>query len=250
MESTEESENNAGHYESPWSETSTPVEPEEKKPTPKKGLRINAKKLFLTYPQCNLTKEELLAKLKAITTITQYVIAEEKHENGDPHLHAVIECARKVNLEGNHRMFDIKGAEKSFHPNIQAVRKWTDATQYVKKDGNFIESYTFDDTNPINYRKRKADYEEYKNDMEKKTMGEVKWPVRVCYTERGTSTPPKVIPPYPPRGVCVFRRELMCVPAYRCSSGKGRRWGKRDTSGYAESRTVGKQHGSKTPSRD
>ena len=60
--------------------------------------RIQAKGWFLTYPQCAMTKEDLLEGLKGClpVKIQEYVVAEEKHENGDPHLHAFVKYEKKV----------------------------------------------------------------------------------------------------------------------------------------------------------
>jgi len=83
---------------------STPIENAKKD-----SIRIQAKGWFLTYPQCSLTKEHLLQELKKTGTITEYIVASEKHESGEPHLHAFIKYSKKVSLtptkwdvEGHH----------------------------------------------------------------------------------------------------------------------------------------------------
>jgi hypothetical protein len=46
-----------------------------------------------------LTKEELLAQLRtciARVNIVEWVVAEEKHEDGSPHLHAFIKYEKKI----------------------------------------------------------------------------------------------------------------------------------------------------------
>jgi len=62
------------------------------------------------------------------------IICEEKHEDGEPHLHAMICFAKKVDIR-DARYFDIEGC----HPKIEAVKHVAKTRNYVKKDGNFIE---------------------------------------------------------------------------------------------------------------
>ena len=47
---------------------------------------------FCTWPHCPLSKEDALAVLKTakLPEIVEYVIAEELHADGQPHLHAFI----------------------------------------------------------------------------------------------------------------------------------------------------------------
>lgn len=81
-------------------------------------FRLNAQSLFMTYAQCDLAPEDLLshlqgAILKRAWKIVQYVIAREKHEDGNNHLHAFIKLDKKVNI-GDPKIFDILG----HHPNM------------------------------------------------------------------------------------------------------------------------------------
>lgn len=69
--------------------------------------------------------------------ILQYVIAREKHEDGNYHLHAFIKLDKKVNI-GDPTIFDVEG----FHPNIQGARSNADVIKYVTKDGDWISNLT------------------------------------------------------------------------------------------------------------
>jgi len=62
------------------------------------------------------------------------IICEEKHESGDPHLHAMICFSKKVDIR-DPRYFDVE----MFHPKIEPVQHVEKAKNYIKKDGNFIE---------------------------------------------------------------------------------------------------------------
>lgn len=108
-------------------------------------FRVNAKSLFITYPQCPVGPDEMFVHLKAVVTdkrwnIVDYVVAQEAHKDGHSHLHAWILFATKVNLKDN-RAFDYLG----HHPNIQGVRCNSDVLKYVTKDGNFISNKTYEE---------------------------------------------------------------------------------------------------------
>lgn len=103
---------------------------------PKEKFNFNASRVFLTYPQCPLSKETLLEFIKTIKEPTTYVIGQESHKDGTPHLHAFFSFDSKIHTTST-RFFDHQG----YHPNIKKVpsaeaRK--NFIKYVKKDGNFI----------------------------------------------------------------------------------------------------------------
>lgn len=58
----------------------------EKLTPPKKRakFRISGKNLFLTYPKCDLPKEEALAQLTRKVPVQEYIVAQEKHQVSDP----------------------------------------------------------------------------------------------------------------------------------------------------------------------
>lgn len=97
-------------------------------------FRFNAKTAFLTYPQCDAPKEELLEHLKTLPVPPVYVIvSRELHEDGQPHLHAVVCWNTKVNRDGSMFTFG------AFNGNIQPARSVIKCIDYVKKDGDYIE---------------------------------------------------------------------------------------------------------------
>lgn len=100
------------------------------------SFRFNASKVFLTYPQCNLSVQQLLEGLASIKEIKYYAIAQERHEDGNPHLHALCQFSSKINTV-NQAYFDIQG----FHPNIQRPRNIKDVLTYIKKDGEYISTW-------------------------------------------------------------------------------------------------------------
>lgn len=103
-------------------------------------FRFQATKVFLTYPQCTLSKETLYNALNEKTQVKHGFICIEQHEDGNTHLHAAIEFNTKINTRSQ-AYFDVNG----FHPNIQAVRNWNASVNYVKKEGDW-EEYGDEDT--------------------------------------------------------------------------------------------------------
>jgi len=107
-------------------------------------FRVNAQALMLTYAQCAIPKEEMLVLLNHIMEkkkwiLNEYVIAEEKHADGSPHLHCYLKLATKPNIK-DPRVFDVQWDGKPFHPSIEGVRSPAAVTRYCKKDGDFIAS--------------------------------------------------------------------------------------------------------------
>nr|BAA74440.1 replication-associated protein [Tomato yellow leaf curl virus - Mild[Shizuokua]]BAD01602.1 replication-associated protein [Tomato yellow leaf curl virus - Il] len=110
---------------------------------PPKRFQINCKNYFLTYPKCSLTKEEALSQLKNLETPTnkKYIkVCRELHENGEPHLHVLIQFEGKFKCQ-NQRFFDLVSPSRAahFHPNIQGAKSSSDVKSYVDKDGNTVD---------------------------------------------------------------------------------------------------------------
>nr|CDI30251.2 replication associated protein [Okra enation leaf curl virus]CDN67505.1 replication associated Protein [Okra enation leaf curl virus]CDN67511.1 replication associated Protein [Okra enation leaf curl virus]CDN67516.1 replication associated Protein [Okra enation leaf curl virus]CDN67521.1 replication associated Protein [Okra enation leaf curl virus] len=110
---------------------------------PPKHFLINSKNYFLTYPKCSLTKEEALSQIKNFQTPTskKYIkICRELHENGEPHLHVLIQFEGKYKCQ-NQRFFDLVSPSRSahFHPNIQGAKSSSDVKSYIDKDGDTLE---------------------------------------------------------------------------------------------------------------
>lgn len=93
---------------------------------------------FLTYPQCNETKEDLLQYLQT-KVIEESVVCEEKHEDGSPHLHAFVKLKDAIKLKDAPTYFDFN----NYHGNYQPAKSWSAVKDYVKKDDNYI-TYNLD----------------------------------------------------------------------------------------------------------
>ncbi|XP_075091922.1 uncharacterized protein LOC142172058 [Nicotiana tabacum] len=114
---------------------------------PSKKFRIQAKNYFMTYPHRSLTKDEALTQLQNISTPVNKVfirVSRELHEDGEPHLHVLIQFEGKY-VCTNNRTFDLTSPTRSshFHPNIQGAKSSSDVKTYVEKDGDFIDFGVF-----------------------------------------------------------------------------------------------------------
>lgn len=89
---------------------------------------------FLTYPKCDISKEQALVILQTngLPKILEYVIAEESHSDGTPHLHAFVKLEKKIRF--SQAKFDLL----SHHGNYQPAKSWKAVQNYCKKDGNYI----------------------------------------------------------------------------------------------------------------
>ncbi|AST47748.1 replication protein [Macroptilium golden yellow mosaic virus] len=110
---------------------------------PPKRFRVSAKNYFLTYPRCSLAKEEVLVQIRDIQTSTNkkfIKIARELHEDGQPHIHVLIQFEGKF-ICTNQRLFDLVSPSRSahFHPNVQGAKSSSDVKSYIDKDGDTLE---------------------------------------------------------------------------------------------------------------
>lgn len=100
-------------------------------PPAKKKFRLKAKKLFLTYPRCDFTKQKIHDELQKKVGIQDYYIVQEEHKDGGQHIHAFLELIDKPDIR-NCRFFDIDG----HHPNIMKASR-NIIHNYMKKFDHF-----------------------------------------------------------------------------------------------------------------
>lgn len=101
-----------------------------------KRFRLNSSKIFLTYPQCSVSKEELWAHLNEYFdkfNVSNIIVACEKHEDGSDHLHAYVDLGKKWDCK-NCNALDYKG----YHCNMQSARSPAQVMKYVMKDGDVV----------------------------------------------------------------------------------------------------------------
>lgn len=115
------------------------------------NFNINAKQIFLTYPQCPLTRQEIqqFIKQKFGNDYESSVICQEEHEpteddnNTGLHLHAYVLLKKKKHIR-NCRFFDIIKEDTTYHPNVQSVKSKPAVIKYICKSDVEILSDNFD----------------------------------------------------------------------------------------------------------
>ena len=112
--------------------------------------RIRSKGWFCTWPRCPMSKEVALELLSARFRLVKYVIAEELHADGQPHLHAFLQLASRTEFKP--AMFDLE----EYHGNYQTAKSWRCVEAYCKKDGNYI---TNEDIDSARHKKAKRNME-------------------------------------------------------------------------------------------
>lgn len=95
-------------------------------------FKFDAQSVFLTYPQSDIDKDDIINHLRSIADVLWCRVARERHADGNPHMHVVARFTRRVQSR-NQNIFNVAGR----HPNIQPVRSISKALAYVAKDGQF-----------------------------------------------------------------------------------------------------------------
>lgn len=124
--------------------------------------RLTGKHLFLTYPKCTLEPEDALAALQLIAiehnhTFVKYLVAQELHKDGTPHLHVYLLLGDRVDTR-DPRYWDIEG----FHGDYQACRSPNRVKTYCSKDSNFLSNFMDKSDLKVNRKKVCKDLQEGK----------------------------------------------------------------------------------------
>ena len=112
------------------------------------GTRV--KGWFVTWPKCGWPKEEVLEHLRSkfkTQGIKEYLICEEQHKNGDPHLHAFIKLGKQKRWCKD--MFDLppmacEERDRPYHANVQTAKSPYHVCNYVQKGGKYISNFDID----------------------------------------------------------------------------------------------------------
>lgn len=137
---------NEGHPPPPDNE-GHPASPDNALPPgiDRSNFRLNSSTLFLTYPQCPLEKETAVENLLAFcqsknVTPTKYVVAQEQHKDGTPHLHIAIWLSGKLNLKSPRSLDAITGK----HGHYRGIKYPTRCLKYCLKEDKSPLVFGFD----------------------------------------------------------------------------------------------------------
>lgn len=128
----------------------------------KKKFRVHAKTFFLTYADCDLSKEQVLEQLEARHgKLKKYAIGQEFHQMGNKHIHALVTFIRKVDSEDKNVFTLVNGTKhqkcKIVHANKKFKGWWEDKYYYTTKDMNYIDGGVDLYTTPKNFMNRRKD---------------------------------------------------------------------------------------------
>lgn len=116
-----------------------------------KKFRLQSKNFFLTYPRCDVSKDDALTQLKHLLPDMKYcAIAKELHQDGTPHLHILLTLPKKKEIK-NQTFFDLG----TYHGNYQSARDNEDVRAYIfKSDTNPLEFGVWESNNQSEVQKR------------------------------------------------------------------------------------------------
>lgn len=106
---------------------------------------LQAKKLFLTYPQCDMSKEICLANVKQYLNDDKSIIivGHEKHEDGGDHLHVYIESTKKLRITKSTELDVLAGKHGNYKTVGVAIDDKIRVIKYVTKDNDYV-TYNID----------------------------------------------------------------------------------------------------------
>lgn len=103
--------------------------------------QINSAQLFLTYPQCPLTKERVFELLSNKFKIVDYIVAHELHTNGDDHIHVYLKLEGPLRSD-NPGFADLEGG---YHGNYQGCRSSKNVIKYCTKEEDYLSNLNISD---------------------------------------------------------------------------------------------------------
>jgi len=92
-------------------------------------FRLQARAVFLTYAQCPLDRVVVADNLRVKSAVEWMVVARERHEDGEWHLHAAVRYKMAIRTR-DERYFDVDG----YHPKIEKLKSVTGAVRYLTKE--------------------------------------------------------------------------------------------------------------------
>lgn len=108
-------------------------------------FHLNTKQLFLTYPQCPETKDELLFFFQQLfsANLDKYIIAHEHHANGDHHLHAYVKLRNAYQTRSPNCLdfYPRPPATTFYHGNYQGCRSTKRVMDYCTKEEDYIANF-------------------------------------------------------------------------------------------------------------
>lgn len=108
----------------------------------KMTFRISSKNFALTWPQCPIDKDLAKAHLLTLGTPTYVLVCHELHEDGSPHLHALVQYSKRKDVKSP-TYFDLSHDGTVYHGDYKLAKDdgWK---TYVEKDGDTTEEGAYE----------------------------------------------------------------------------------------------------------
>lgn len=97
-------------------------------------FQFNSKNVFLTYPQCPVSINDLLQFFRTFPNLVYCTVSRELHKDGTPHAHALLSFSKPFRTRSENA-FNFQ----NYHPNMQSAKSKLATRRYVQKDGDFLE---------------------------------------------------------------------------------------------------------------
>lgn len=97
-------------------------------------FKFCAKHLYATFPKCDVSKEDALARIVSTYNPEWAVVCHELHKDGDSHLHCAVRFVGQHQSRDAH-FFDHVGDK---HGNYQSPRSLKSVLKYIYKDGDLV----------------------------------------------------------------------------------------------------------------
>lgn len=111
----------------------------------RKLKRMCGKKFFITWSQCPIDKQvcyDFVWKSFPLN-IERLCIGQEKHQDGNSHLHGAVWFKTRVDFADGARKFDMLHEGRVYHPNWSAIKKDDKCQVYVCKDGDVLANFNW-----------------------------------------------------------------------------------------------------------
>lgn len=101
-----------------------------------KGFRMAGKNFTITFPQCDVKKEIAVERIeqKFASELKGYLVCEEDHKDGTPHLHVFLQFHKRKNFKSC-ECFNFIGGKQGNYQVTKSVRAWV---EYCTKGTNYV----------------------------------------------------------------------------------------------------------------
>ena len=139
------------------------------RPKKKSNFRLQGKNFTITFPQCDVPRTTAVERIcaKYGDELQGYIVCEELHKDGTPHLHVFLQFKEKLRTSDPH-FFDFIGGQHGNYQVTKNVRKWV---TYITKEENYTAKGV--DVKSIKSKKAPKNEEVAQMIMEGKSLREI-----------------------------------------------------------------------------